>query len=208
MFFTLSTLLYTVNSRIDIVFLGIFSVEPEQIAYYNVALKFSDIALIPFLVICTVTAPIFASMYQKDNVVELQNFYTLVTRISFFMILCAVTIFILFGPWFLNWYGKNFQSGYNVLVLLCLSKLVHVFVGPANYLLSMTGHEKYVTQALSFSVAVTICLHLILIPVFNISGAAFATIGGLMFYDIYLAYIGYKKTGLFLTIIGKVKIRN
>jgi hypothetical protein len=50
-YFTLSTLLFTINSRVDIVFLGLYSIEPEKIAYYNVALKFSDIALIPFLVI-------------------------------------------------------------------------------------------------------------------------------------------------------------
>ena len=82
-YFTLSTLLFTINSRVDIVFLGLYSIEPEQIAYYNVALKFSDIALIPFLVICTVTTPVFASMFHKNEIEKLQVFYTLVTRISF-----------------------------------------------------------------------------------------------------------------------------
>jgi O-antigen/teichoic acid export membrane protein len=204
-YFTLSTVLYAINSRIDIVFLGLFSIEPEKIAYYNVALKFSDIALIPFLVICSVATPIFASMYHEGKRAELQKFYTLITRISFFIILCIITIFIFFGNWFLNWYGKNFLVGYEVLVLLCISKLVHVFVGPASYLLSMTGNEKHVTYALLLSVSFTIFLHIILIPFYSISGAAYATIGGLIFFDIYLSYIGYKKTGLFLTIVGKLK---
>ena len=206
-YFTLSTLLFTINSRVDIVFLGLYSIEPEQIAYYNVALKFSDIALIPFLVICTVTTPVFASMFHKNEIEKLQVFYTLVTRISFSIVLLSVIIFISFGPWFLNWYGKNFESGYDVLILLCISKLVHVFVGPANYLLSMSGFEKYVTQALILGVLVTICLHLFLIPLYGITGSAFATIIGLIFYDLYLAYIGYKKTGLSLSIIGNFNNR-
>jgi O-antigen/teichoic acid export membrane protein len=201
-YFTLSTVLYVINSRIDIVFLGLFSIEPEKIAYYNVALKFSDIALIPFLVICSVATPLFASMYHEGKKVELQKFYTLITRISFVIILCIISIFISFGPWFLNWYGKNFQSGYDVLVLLCFSKLVHVFVGPANYLLSMSGFEKYVTRALILSVVVTISLHMLLIPSYGISGSAWATLIGLLFYDLYIAYIGFKKTGLFLSVIG------
>jgi O-antigen/teichoic acid export membrane protein len=206
-YFTLSTILFTINSRIDIVFLGLYSIEPEQIAYYNVALKFSDIALIPFLVICTVTTPIFASMFHKNEIEKLQVFYTLVTRISFSIISLIVIIFISFGPWFLNWYGKNFELGYDVLILLCISKLVHVFVGPANYLLSMTGFEKYVTRALIFGVSVTTSLHIFLIPFYGISGAAFATIIGLIFYDIYLAYICHKKTGLSLSIIGNFNNR-
>jgi O-antigen/teichoic acid export membrane protein len=203
--FTLSTLLFTLNSRVDIIFLGFFSIAPEEIAYYNVALKFSDIALIPFLVITTVSTPIFASMYHDKRIEPLQKFYTHITRIGFIVIFFIVIIFILFGSFFLSWYGKSFQSGYSVLILLCLSKLVHVFVGPANNLLSMTGHERFVTKALLLSVTITILLHLLLIPFFSITGAALASIGGLLFFDFYLAYIGYKKTGLFLTVIGRYK---
>jgi O-antigen/teichoic acid export membrane protein len=205
-YFTLSTLLFALNSRVDIIFLGLFSIAPEEIAYYNVALKFSDIALIPFLVITTVSTPIFASMYHDKRYDELQKFYTLITRIGFIVIFFIIIIFILFGPFFLSWYGKSFQSGYTVLILLCLSKLVHVFVGPANYLLSMTGNERFVTKALLLSVSITIFLHIFLIPFFGINGAAIASIGGLIFFDLYLSYIGYKKTGLFLTAIGRVKI--
>lgn len=202
-YFCLSTLLFSLNSRVDIIFLGLYSVLPEEIAYYNVASKFSDIALIPFLVISTVSTPMFASMYHEKKLHALQNFYTMITRIGFVIVFLIILIFIAFGPFFLSWYGDTFKSAYFVLVLLCLSKLVHVFVGPANFLLSMSGFEKYVTRALVMSVIITIILDLILIPLYSLSGAAYASIGGLIFYDIYLAYIGYKKTGLYFTIFGK-----
>jgi hypothetical protein len=47
-------------------------------------------------------------------------------------------------------------------------------------------------------------LDIILIPLFSLTGAAYASIGGLIFYDFYLAYIGFKKTGIYFTIIGKI----
>jgi O-antigen/teichoic acid export membrane protein len=204
LYFCLSTLLFSLNSRVDIIFLGLYSISPEEIAYYNVALKFSDIALIPFLVISTVSTPIFASMFHENKLDALQNFYTMITRIGFLIVFLIIVVFVSLGPFFLSWYGNNFQSAYTVLVLLCISKLVHVFVGPANYLLSMTGNEKHVTNALIFSVILTIMLDLILIPFFSLNGAAYASIGGLIFYDFYLAYIGFKKTGINFTIIGKI----
>lgn len=203
MYFSASTLLYALNTRLDIVFLGLFQTNPEQIAYYNVALKFSDIALIPYLVVCTVTTPMFASLYHQGKTQELQTFYTKITRISLVIICLIIIVFISFGPWFLSWYGQSFQKAYTVLVLLCITKIVHVFVGPANYLLSMIGKERYVTIALIFSVLFTVLLHLVLIPLFNINGAAIASLGGLLFFDIFLALYAFKSSGLWLTAFGK-----
>jgi O-antigen/teichoic acid export membrane protein len=204
-YFMLSTLLYSINTRIDIVFLGIFEIEPEKIAYYNVALKFSDIALIPYLVICTVSTPMFSSLYHQNRKEELQAFYTKITRISALLIALIITVFIALGPWFLSWYGTSFKAGFTVLVLLCITKLVHVFIGPANYLLSMIGQERAVTKALILSVIINIFLQFLLIPPFGIEGAAFATLGGLLFFDISLAFSAYFSSGLWVSVFGKFK---
>jgi O-antigen/teichoic acid export membrane protein len=203
-YFMLSSLLYTINTRIDIVFLGIYEVEPEQIAYYNVALKFSDIALIPYLVICTVTTPMFSSLYHQGRMAELQAFYTKVTRLSALVIACILIVFIALGPWFLSWYGSSFKTGYTVLVLLCITKLVHVFVGPANYLLGMIGKERAVTFALIWSVLLTVILQIILIPIYKIEGAAYASLGGLVFFDLFLAYTAYYSSGIWVSAFGKI----
>lgn len=202
-FFTLSSLLYIINTRIDIVFLGIYQIAPEQIAYYNVALKFSDIALIPFLVVCTVTTPMFSSLYHQGKLKDLQLLYTKVTRLTTFIISIILILFIALGPWLLTWYGKSFQAGYPVLVLLCFTKFVHVFVGPAGYLLAMIGQERAVTKALLISVLITIILQIILVPLFEIMGAAYATLGGLFVFDIVVGWVAYKKTGILVTAIGK-----
>ena len=198
-YFMVSSLLYTINTRIDIVFLGIYQIEPEQIAYYNVALKFSDIALIPFLVVCTVTTPMFSSLYHQGKIKELQIFYTRITALSTILITFILISFIALGPWLLTWYGKSFQAGYPVLVLLCITK----FVGPAAYLLAMVGQEKAVMKALFISVLFTIILQIILVPLFEIMGAAYATLGGLFVFDVVVGWIAYKKTGILVTAIGK-----
>ncbi len=203
MFFMLGTMLYTLNTRVDIVFLGIYEVSPEQIAYYNVALKFSDIALIPFLVVCTVTAPMFSSLFHQGKIKELQFFYTKVTRLSTIAIASILTVFVVFGPWFLSWYGQSFQSGYPVLVLLCITKLVHVFVGPANYLLAMLGQERAVMMSLLGSVLFNVFLQILFVKTWGIVGAAYATLGGLLLFDIMVGWVAYRRTGIVVTALGK-----
>ena len=196
--FMSSTLLFILNTRIDIVFLGFYNIKPEEIAYYNVALKFSDLSMIPFLVICTVSTPIFSSLYHQNKKEDLENFYKKTTRLSLLIMFIVVLFFLFTGNWFLSLYGTKFESAYYILVILCLSKLVHVAIGPANYLLSMIGYEKAVVNALLFSVSISILLHIFLIPIYGILGASISTLVGLFFYDLFLLYIINKHTGILL----------
>ena len=196
--FMSSTLLFILNTRLDIIFLGFFKIRAEEIAYYNVALKFSDLSLIPFLVVCTVSTPIFSSLYYQNKKEELLNFYKKITRLSIVVMFFIILFFVLTGNWFLSWYGTNFESAYPILIILCLSKFVHVAIGPANYLLSMTGHEKAVVIALLLSVTISVILHVFLIPWYGILGASISTLVGLLFFDLFLLKEIYKHTGILI----------
>lgn len=201
-YFAFMSLLYIINTRIDIVFLGIYEVPPEQIAYYNVALKFSDIALIPFMVVCTVATPMFSKLYAEHKIKELQAFYTKTTQLACVFIALVLIIFVVWGNWFLSWYGTAFQEGYHALMILCAIKFLHVFVGPVSYLLMMTNSEKQATYSLLVSVIVTIVLHIVLIPQYQIEGAAYATLIGLVVFELLLTWTAYRKTGIITTVFG------
>jgi O-antigen/teichoic acid export membrane protein len=207
-YFTISTVLYALNTRVDILMLSLFEVKPEYIAHYNVALKFSDLALIPYMVICTVSAPIFSSMYHKKEFTGLQNFYTKITKLSCIALLLIILPFILFGNWFLSLYGDNFKSGYFVLILLCITKFIHVVIGPANYLLNMTGNERFLVFALLGSVLLNIILQIILIPLFVIEGSAIATLISLLFFDITLAIVTFNATGVSVFTVNTSRVKN
>ena len=194
-YFNLGSLLYLLNSRIDILFLGFFELLPEQIAYYNVALKFSDIALIPYLVLTTVSLPTFSSLYHQGKLQELGRLYQRSTALITLAILAVLAIFIAFGPYFLLIYGPEYQQGYTALVWLCLGKGIHVLVGPVSQLLALVGQEKMAAYLLAVSLAITAILQYSLIPVLGIDGAAIAAFMGLAVFDLSLAYWAYRKLG-------------
>ena len=202
-YFALMSVLYIVNTRIDIVYLGLYQVGDASIAHYNAALKLSDLALIPFVVLYTVTAPMYAQLYANKKQQKLQSFFTKTTRLAFFVVSIILFLLMFGGEYFLMLFGENFKAGYTVLIIMCLAKLIHVFFGPVNYLLMMIDFEKEAAIALCFSVLITFLGHTILIPTFAIEGAAIASLIGLLSFEIVLSYIAYKKAGIIPTIIGR-----
>lgn len=203
-YFAFTSLLYIVNTRIDIVLLSFYEVSEVEIAYYNAALKLSDIALIPFAVLYTVTAPMFSKLYVAGHLDALQEFYTKTTRLSFVVITVILLTLILGGHWFLALFGKGFVQGYPILLILCGVKFLHVFVGPANYLVMMIDLEREATWILLVSVGVTILSHSYLIPRYAGMGAAWSTFLGLLLFELLLIGLTYWKSGIMLTILGRI----
>ncbi len=202
-YFAITSLLYIINTRIDIVFLGLFQMPEEQIAFYNAALKISDIGLIPFAVLYTVTAPMYSKLYAADKKSELQLFFTKTTRITFVIVSTLLIIIVWTGPSLLSLFGDSFKEGYQVLIILSFTKFVHVFVGPVNYLLMMVDLEKEATLALFISVILTIVLHCFWIPLYGITGAAYATMSGLVFFELIICYFSYRRADILPSIFGR-----
>ncbi|BDS14185.1 flippase [Aureispira anguillae] len=201
-YFAITSLLYIINTRIDIVFLGLYQVPQAEIAYYNAALKLSDMALIPFAVLYTVTAPMFSTLYASKDMEALQLFFTKTTRLACFIITLILLVLVIGGEWFLALFGDSFRAGYPVLLILCIAKFVHVFVGPVNYLLMMVNLEKEATWGLLLSVILTIGLHLLWIPLYGIIGAGYATLVGLLLFEFLMGWLSYR-AGIIPTVLGR-----
>lgn len=206
-YFAFTSLLYIINTRIDIVLLSFYQVPEAEIAYYNAALKLSDMALIPFAVLYTVTAPMFSKLYAAGRMEDLQEFYTKTTRLAFLIIAAILLVLVLGGDLFLGLFGDSFVQGYPILLILCVVKLLHVFVGPANYLVMMIDLEREATWILLASVAVTIALHSYFIPLYAGIGAAWSTLLGLLLFELLLIGLTYYKSGIMPTILGRFSKR-
>lgn len=204
-YFAITSLLYILNTRMDILFLGLYQVPEEQIAYYNAALKLSDMGLIPYAILYTVTAPMYSQLYSTQKMDELQLFFTKTTRLAFGIVLFILLFLIIWGKWFLGLFGESFQGAYPILLILCVVKLVHVFVGPVNYLMMMVNLEKEATFALVLSVLITAILHVLWIPLHGALGAAFASLLGLLAFEILVCWFTYKKSGIVPTIFGRLR---
>ena len=198
LYFAFLGLLQALATRTDILFLGNFyPAKPELVGYYNVALKFAEFTLIPFVMMNTISAPLFAQLHAEGRHEELQAVYTRTTRWQFILTIPAVGFFFLFGPYVTNWlYGAAFTEGTTALYILCAGQLFYAFFGPAGYLLMMTGYERQTAICLSISLAIAVGVHIWLIPLYGMTGAAIGTVAGYVVYKAALTWTAYKKLGL------------
>ena len=197
-----ASLLLILSTRLDIIMLGFSKVSEAEVGYYNAAVKFTDIAMIPYAVLYTVAAPMFARLYAEGDKLKLQQFFTRTTAIICILITAVLLGLLLFGDWALALFGSNFTEGYTALTILCLSKWLHAFFGPLNYLLLMVGEGKGVVIGLLVSVCTAILLHYLWIPLAGINGAAWATCISLLVYELLLGYFAFTKAGLIPTVFA------
>ena len=111
-------------------------------------------------------------------------------------------ILIRFLKLLLSVFGEDFQAGYSVLVILCVSKLIGVAVGPVGLLLTMTHNERDNAVIVAIGAIVNAALNYLLIPQYGAEGAAVATGFSSIAVNIFLAAIVYKRLRINSTILS------
>lgn len=70
----------------------------------------------------------------------------------------------------------------------------------------MTGNEKLVAVCMWSGALFNIALNLILIPKYGIEGAAIATMAGTIIWNVAMAWLCVRKTGIHSTAAGKIAL--
>lgn len=191
-----------INSQTDILMLGTLMGSTEAGIYVS-ATKGAELTIFVHLAVNRALGPLVASLYAENSISKLQNLITKGTRITFFASLPIGIALILFGSWFLGFFGQEFIRGKEALSILCFSRLIDAGMGPVNILLIMTGFERFAALALSISAVLNILLNATLIPVFGINGAAWATATCIILYGFIQVSMVRTKLGIKPTILGR-----
>ena len=104
-----------------------------------------------------------------------------------FLIIIAIG-FCIFGKWFINcFYGSAYITSYQVTLILFIGDLFICIYKVIHPLLIADGKQTTVLKYLIIAVMINFIMNIILIPIFNIFGAALASVGsyfvtGVLFY--------------------------
>ncbi len=176
-----SSLLF-INNWTDILMLGMFLNE-EIVGIYNVVNKIVNIMMIPIIAIVSIAAPKFAEFWGKQDIDGLRKFTQQISKITFILGLISFIILSISSYPILNFFGSEFTYGETALIILLLSMLFYLTVGPIHILMNMTGKEVIVQNIMLLSAIINIILNFFLIPTWDLNGAAIATfISKLFFY--------------------------
>lgn len=120
--------------------------------------------------------PFFAPFFAVGRVDLVQFVIRNYFRLILIPSLIVVAILLVLSAPILKLYGGGFADARIPLAILLAGQLVSVAFGPSGYLLIMTGRGKDVTVIYGAQIVLDIALLIVLVPAFDMVGAAIATL--------------------------------
>ncbi|UTV86706.1 flippase [Cobetia amphilecti] len=185
-----------INNQTDIIMLTMFRTA-DEVGVYKVIYSICTLVIFGFMAIQLVVSPYIASLYIQADIKKLQNIITLASRATLALALPVVIFLIIYGEWLLTFlFGKEYSEGYIGLIILCAGRIINASLGFAVTVANMSGNEKSTLKAVGLSAILNIVLNGILIPLYGVNGAAFATVLTLCTWNFYMWHLVKLKTGI------------
>jgi len=194
------------NQRISTIMVGAM-LGPEATGVFDIALKGTVLVSSALMAVNMPLAPAVAELYAAGEKERLQRLVTKSARVALLGSLPVALGMVLFGRWVLLIFGREFTGGSVVLAILSAGQVVKVGMGPAALLLNMTGHERHTARAVGLTALLNAGLNFAFIPHWGVNGAAAASAISLATWNTLLAWWGYKRLGMYSTILGSRRRR-
>ncbi len=192
--FLVDSFLVLLNS-IDILLVGRFA-EPDRVAVYFATVK--TLALVHFVYYAAKigSAKRFATLWHADARDELAAFVHATVKWTFWASVAMSIGVLVVGRPLLGLFGPGFDDGFPILFVMIAGVLARSSVGPAETLLSMAGQQSASATVYGLTLAVSLLLNSILVPIYGIWGAAFGTTAAMIFESVVLALVVRQRLGL------------
>jgi len=202
-YFFLLSLVSVLNTRADLMLLGLLDTE-ANVGIYNIANRLTDFIPFTLVIVNMVAGPLIAKYYDQKDKERLNSFLPKIARLNFFFSTLILIFLISYGAFVLGIFGEGFRAAYPVILILGTAQWFNVSMGSVGLLLNMSGHEKQALVIQGISAGINICLDLILIPRYGILGAATATAVALVCWNLGMVWYTRKKIGIKVTLFGKI----
>jgi O-antigen/teichoic acid export membrane protein len=124
-----------------------------------------------------------ANLYRRGELVNLNYLFKDVSRWIFSAGLVVFMLTLLMCKDILAVFGDEFISGWGAMIVVAGAQLFSSSVGITNRLLVMTEYQRIYMWAMAGALGTVVVLSFVLIPVYGIMGAAWASAGSIVFYN-------------------------
>lgn len=175
---------------------------PESVAIYGVAFRFSMGVSITLMAINSIASPKFAEKFSNNDISGMGKVAMQSAKLIFWTTIPLASILLIFPKFFMGLYGTDFVdsplilgAGFEALRWLIIGRIVNALSGSVGNLMQMTGQQNNYMKILIAGSIINVTLNYILIPIYGIKGAAFASVCSLSFWNLTMVYMVKKKFG-------------
>ncbi len=198
---------FALLTNADVLMVGIV-LRPEDVAVYFATVKTIVLVHFVYFAVKAAVAQRYARLASRDSdPAELALFARETVTWTFWPSLLMSAVVLAIGPFLLSLFGENFENGYPLLFILLAGVCCRAAVGPAESLLSMTGHQNICAALYAAVLAINISLNIILLPPLGLWGAAIATAFAIATEAALLAFIVHRRFGFWMVVNSLPNIR-
>jgi len=187
--------LFMVMTWTDTLMLGYF-LDPEDVGGYRVAFKIGTLITFAQFAINASLGPKISELWTHGRREELQDEVRRVALLNAAVSVPAFLGIMLFAPWLLSWFSEDLVPLAGLLRVLALGQVVNALCGPVMYLLNLTGHEQSARRTMTVAALANAAANLALIPWLGSTGAAWATSGTMILWNVWALVAVRRKTGI------------
>ncbi len=159
------------NNFSAILILGVFAAG-APVGIFNAAARTATFLTAVRFAFSGIFSPIISGLHAQQDTQEMGRLYKDVSRWIFTGAFGLFLVIVVFGPEIMGIFGPAFGAGVTALVIVAVAQLYSSSVGPAPRMLAMTGNQNYAMIATSVAAATGVVVSFILIPRFEVMGAA------------------------------------
>ncbi|MCO6439694.1 MAG: flippase [Nitrococcus mobilis] len=175
-----------VNAQTDLLMLGFFT-SANEVGVYRVAVQGANLVSFGLAALAMVITPYFARFHVNGDFYRFQRLATVSARAMLVLAIPIALVFIFFGKQILALvFGVEYVQAYSPLAILSIAHVIHAGFGIVGPLLNMSGYEKITAKGITVAALCNIILNFIFIPFYGMVGAALATAGALIIWNIVL----------------------
>ena len=179
----------------DLWILGYFRPK-EEVAVYGAAARLVTFIAMPLLLTNLVLPPIIAEMNTRGQRDRLERTVRTFSTLAGIPSLLVLITFMLVGRSIMGLYGDGYQSGWAVLVLLSLGKLVAVWSGSCGAVLQFTGHQMAMLRVSLLTSPLFIVGALLVVQDYGPEGVASMTAVTAVVQNVIMVLVAKRKTGI------------
>lgn len=155
-----------------------------EVGIYSSAMRTAMISTLIISSFSTIFAPMASDLFARQEIGRLNDLFKVVTKWTYLINLAVFLLIILMPMEIIGIFGKGFEDGAGALKILALAQIVNTITGVAGVILVMVEKERLMFYNAFGAVLVNVFLNYVLIPLYGITGAAYATASTIIAVDL------------------------
>ncbi|RPJ54447.1 MAG: hypothetical protein EHM23_29015, partial [Acidobacteria bacterium] len=148
----------------------------RSVGVYAAAANLNLVGQIFHTSISSASMPILSELHDRGQWRELSRYYQTTAKWTFALNLPMFLIVLLFPTPILSLFGKGFETGAGVLIILAWVNVIQTGTGLGGAIIDMTGHSRLKLINTIALISVSVGLNVLLVPDMGMYGAAWAAL--------------------------------